>query len=64
MLGDIDLLISMELGRKLLDDNSLIGIPMNVHKVPNTNNVRVVYDNALGEFEAVFDGETGKIIST
>jgi hypothetical protein len=54
----------MELGRKLLDDNSLIGIPMNVHKVPNTNNIRVVYDNALGEFEAVFDGETGKIVST
>lgn len=62
MLENTDILISMDYARKILKANNIIGIPMNVYKVLGTNNIAIVYDNALGEFKKVFDGDTGEIV--
>ena len=62
MLESTDILISIDYAKKILNANNIIGIPMNVYKVPGTNNIVIVYDNALGEFKKVFNGDTGEIV--
>lgn len=64
MYEDTNFIISMELARNLLDNYNIKGVPMDIRRVHNTNNISVTYSNALGEFKVLFDGETGKMIST